>query len=352
MNTTLLRADLSLGTIDESYLADDERWKRGYGHYLPPAGHPELVGLICEREQVEAPCVVITAGASMALTCAFAAAERSRPILLPRPFYPAYTAIADTLGVRVAHYDLAPSEDDGTIADRVIAASVARDAGALLVNVPGNPLGNVLSRADMDRIEAHAGSGQKLIVIDETYAGLVFERLNADWTGAGASENVVRIRSFSKHPMLAGARIGYIVAPANLAASMRRVHWALGMCPSLGSQLMASRHLRESSGAREGALVDRLRHARDTALDALRRGGVTDVEKPRAGVFLWIPTSKYGLSGSEAATLCAASAKVRVMPGGPFGMENGIRVSFASTPQADVQTVFENLANALKHAVR
>ncbi|CAN0525276.1 unnamed protein product, partial [Scytosiphon promiscuus] len=59
-------------------------------YYGPTFGIPLLRKIIAKIEDVDIDCVIITTGASMALTSTISNLKRPGNILIPRPYYPSY----------------------------------------------------------------------------------------------------------------------------------------------------------------------------------------------------------------------------------------------------------------------
>lgn len=91
--------------------------------------------------------------------------------------------------------------------ERIIAA-LDDDAQLLILVNPNNPMGNVYSAEEMERLFAAAESHQITVLVDEAY------HYFSDETSMGyalAHEHVFVTRTFSKLFSLAGARLGYVV---------------------------------------------------------------------------------------------------------------------------------------------
>ncbi len=106
--------------------------------------------------------------------------------------------------------------------DAILAAVTDRTKIVFLAN-PNNPTGTYLPVDEVRRL--HAGlPGDVVLVIDAAYAEYV--RRNDYEAGielVSSSSNVVMTRTFSKIHGLAGLRIGWMYAPANIVDAVNRV---------------------------------------------------------------------------------------------------------------------------------
>jgi histidinol-phosphate aminotransferase len=135
---------------------------------------------------------------------------------------PGYTALVDAVspggGVAVGVPLNKALEND---LPAIAAKTNARTRAIYLVN-PHNPSGTVTAAAPfLDFVREM--SKRTTVIVDEAY--LEFEPDFAQRTAAGltrAGENVIVFRTFGKMYGLAGAAIGYAIAPRAIAASIKR----------------------------------------------------------------------------------------------------------------------------------
>ena len=91
---------------------------------------------------------------------------------------------------------------------------------AYLVN-PHNPTGTTRTRHDIEDFVDHARAG--LVVVDEAYVDFVDDPAMTTAIPLARAGRVVVLRTLSKAYGLAGLRIGYLVGPAKLVATLRRI---------------------------------------------------------------------------------------------------------------------------------
>lgn len=325
--------DLSLGVIDPELLpaaADGAGAPPALqGRYAPRAGLPPLRQVLAAMEGVAPDQVVITTGASMALTAAFATLPADRPILLPRPGFPAYANIARFLGRPAAFYDIMPPADP--VAAIAAAIAAARAAGpvpaAVVVNTPGNPLGNLLDADQVAAIQLLCRQADTLLIVDETYAGLIFDDpAGRAYIGRGCPPGMLRILSFSKKYRMAGARLGYVVGAADHLVRITDVHWTFAMSAPLDAQIMAAGIIARGGPA---DLSPVLRDLGRQAVERLAGTGAVALP-PRGGPVLWVGVPDWPGDSRSLAGLCAR-AGVLVAPGAAFGIDQppAIRCCFA-----------------------
>jgi len=304
--------------------------------YAPRGGLPPLRQAIAALEHVAAEDVVVTSGASMGLTSALAALPPGG-VLIPRPYYPPYLHASRRLGRAVHHYNLDhPAGILAAIGEQLGAHPVA----GVVLNTPGNPLGNIWNAADVRSVIAAATGVGAVVIIDETYKDLVFDPPDDPWHSEPAESGVVRLGSLSKRFRLAGHRVGYVVAESRLLADIDEAHWVFAMSTAVLSQIAALQALAKPPPV--PPLVAVLRSRRDAALDLITPTAGCACARPMAGQFLWIELPGIPTSSPDLAERCLA-AGVAVAPAEIFGSAAcAVRASFALT-ESEVESAFTRL---------
>lgn len=123
----------------------------------------------------------------------------------------------------------------GTVVSAVPDVAGLRSRGVAVLCNPNNPDGRYVPNAALVALAAQVG----LLVVDEAFADLEGPGL-----AATLPANAVVLRSFGKTYGLAGLRLGFAVAGANVAASIRRAlgPWAVsGAAVAIGTAALADR---------------------------------------------------------------------------------------------------------------
>jgi histidinol-phosphate aminotransferase len=137
--------------------------------------------------------------------------------------YPTFTYHVTGYGSHVA---TVPYRDDGYV-DLPALAALARRKRARIVYLanPDNPSG---TRAAAGEFEAFLAAipRESLVILDEAYADFVDPK---DLVAPNGDQRVVRMRTFSKAYGLAGARIGYALAPRETIATLGKIRNQYGV---------------------------------------------------------------------------------------------------------------------------
>jgi len=119
-----------------------------------------------------------------------------------------------------------------------LAAAVNERTKLICVCTPNNPTGQVLSRAEIDRVVAIAARQGAWILSDEVYRGAELDSTeSASFSGRG--ERIVVTGGLSKVYGLPGLRIGWLVAPEDEAQSALRLKDYTTIAPATISESLA-----------------------------------------------------------------------------------------------------------------
>ena len=162
-------------------------------------------------------------------------------------------------------------------------AAITPRTRLILVCTPNNPTGGVVGHDELATFLDHVPAGV-VVLVDEAYVEFV-----TDPAAARGPElfvrysNVVVARTFSKAYGLAGLRVGYGLAPTDLAAAMRVLAVPFGVTALAQAAAVASL----DAGAELDARIGPVLAERTRVVTALRALGY-DVPETQAN-FVWLP---------------------------------------------------------------
>jgi histidinol-phosphate aminotransferase len=178
-----------------------------------------LVDALAELYDVSADRVLVTRGSDEAidlLTRAFCRAGQDAVLVSP-PTFGMYAVCARIQGADVLDV---PLEADGSLDPDAVLAGVTAQTRIVYVCTPNNPTGNVVPMETLDALAA-ALQGRALLVVDEAYAE--FAGLPSATRLIDRYDHVAVLRTLSKAWSLAGARVGVLVAHADVVSLLRRI---------------------------------------------------------------------------------------------------------------------------------
>lgn len=307
----------------------------GGNQYAPGRGVPALLAAIAAHENRfyglpldPAGEILVTAGATEALAATLLALidAPTDEVVVFEPYYDAYAAIVALAGARLVtvplHFpDFQPDLDR-------LGAAVTDRTRVILVNDPHNPTGAVFSAQVREEIVRLAERHEAVIVTDEVYEHLVFDRGHVPIaTLPGARDRTLRISSAGKTFSLTGWKIGWVTGPADLVDAVLAVKQFLTYTSGTPFQHAIAVGL-ELADAYYSGVADALRRKRDLLGDGLRAAGF-GVSVAAGTYFTVADATPFLDGGSDAATFCRglpARAGVVAIP----------LTAFASTAHRDL----------------
>jgi aspartate/methionine/tyrosine aminotransferase len=197
---------------------------------------------------------------------------------------------------------------------------------------PNNPTGARLTAAELDHIARVAGRHGAWILSDEVYRGAEIDgqETASMW---GRSDRAIITSGLSKAYGLPGLRIGWIVAPPALIASLWSYHDYVTIAPGALSDRLARVALAPERRAR---LFERTRGILRRNLPLIEAwlhdaGGFHWI-KPEAGAIIYVRYD-HPINSTTLATRLREEKSVLIVPGDHFGMDGYLRLGFGEPPE-------------------
>ncbi len=282
---------------------------------------------------------------------------------------PTYLGAIQAFTSYQARYLTVPIDDEGMRMD--LLEEALRAAPKFVYVLPNfqNPTGVTLSlerRRRLVELAAHYGTP---VVEDDPYGQLRYAgghlpplvRLDAELHGCAHGERsfrgaVLYLGTLSK-TLAPGLRVGWIVAPAEVAQRLTQMKQGADLHSSTFAQMVACETARGGFLDRHVRVVREVYgRRRDTMLAALERHFPPGVRwtRPDGGLFLWV-TLPAGLD-AQALLPRALAARVAFVPGASFhargGGANTFRLNFSYSPPEAIEEGVRRLGQVLAAALR
>ena len=206
-----------------------EAIEQNYSHYTPSAGIPELRDTIAAyasrfrglAQPYERANVVVGAGAKPVIWNLMSAIlNPGDELVYADPAYPAYASAASYLEAKAIPVPLLESRNWRLDLDE-LAAKVGPKTKAVVINSPHNPTGGVLTRDDLETIAELAHKHDFLVVSDEIYSRNIYGPSFVSITQLdGMRDRTIVVDGFSKAYAMTGWRLGYVIAPEEIAKTV------------------------------------------------------------------------------------------------------------------------------------
>jgi DNA-binding transcriptional MocR family regulator len=320
--------------------------------YGTSVGYLKLRAWIAQKHGVAPENVIVTNGSMQADAFLFEQlVGAGDEVVVERPTYDRTLLSLRKRGARVHAVQLQP---DGIDTD-ALARLLEGPAGAqpkLAHVIPNfqNPAGYTLSAAKRRALLALAAQYGFVVFEDDPYVELRFEGEPIETMLSMDPERVVYASSFSK-TVCPGIRVGYLVGPRELIASVAELATNTYISPSMVAQAIvyefcASGAIERSIATVKAALSQR---AGALAQALLRELPEAEFVTPQGGYFMWVTLPP----GTDVARLfkVAAERGVAFVKGTDFlleGGENTLRLAYSGVTPEQIDEGVERLAAAYR----
>ena len=310
-------------------LASDEQREQFFNHkvvYSRPAGAEGLRAAIAEMQGVAPETVQVVTGASEALLVLFwLAAEPGANVVLPRPGYPPFSALPESLGIEIRYCNIR-KENNFRIDVEEIKGLADKNTKLVLVNSPHTPTGSTIGDAELESLHEFTSARGIQLVSDEVYHPIYHGRPSQS---AARLPHATVIHDFSKAFPLSGVRTGWMIEHD---PKRRQRYWNARTIFSISNNTPGE-ILAEIAMRNRHIILGKTQERATSNLQKLERFMAEHSEtfgwvSPQGGTtaFPWM------LSGEDARPFCQAAADrgILLVPGDCYDMPSHFRVGFAN----------------------
>ncbi|MBU7016756.1 MAG: aminotransferase class I/II-fold pyridoxal phosphate-dependent enzyme [Theionarchaea archaeon] len=265
--------------------------RKNMNFYGPSEGLPQLREAICRREKrlnnraFDPGQIIVTNGISEGISMLFGALlEKGDDVLVPGPTYPPYMAYAKFYDGNPVSYRCI--EEEGWTPDvEDLQNKITEKTKAIVVINPNNPTGSVYPEAVLRKMQDIAADNDILLISDEIYDEMVFEKEWATFPSTDAP--MVLLNGFSKVYLATGWRMGYSIF--NNCDDLKEAvlkEARIRLCTNTLCQVAAAEAL-DGSQAHIPKLVEKLRMRRDFAWKRLNEIDGVYASKPEGAFYIF-----------------------------------------------------------------
>ena len=345
------------GTPDHIREAAKEAISKGYTHYTPDAGIPELREAIAEKESakgvdISPEQVLVTPGSTGGIYSAvMATVNPGDEVLLADPWYPGYRRAVQLAGGRLVGIPTRDEEGFSLNPDVVNELASSGRAKLIIVASPNNPTGALYSREVLRAIAEIAVDRGLWVLSDEVYEKFVYEgrEFVSMLEFPGMEEHAIIVNSFSKTYAMTGWRVGYAVGPKEVIEEMGKVNLATAVCVTSIAQYAALAALKGPQDCVE-RMVREYDERRSLVVRMMRDIPGVKFAKPYGAFYVFPNVEQLGMPSEDLAKFLAREARVVVSPGYPHfgpGGRGHIRISY-STSKGRLEEAMRRIGEALE----
>ncbi len=322
--------------------------RKGWTHYGPSAGQPELRQALAEYvsrtrgvKVASDEVVVVPGGKPIIFFTILALVDDGDEVIYPNPGFPIYESMIHYVGGRAVPIQLREERDFSLDVDEL--ASLITDRTKLIIlNSPQNPTGGVLDRRDIEQIAAAIGDRNVMILSDEIYSRLLFDggQHFSIMSVPGMQERTILLDGFSKTYAMTGWRMGYGVMRPDLAAHMTRLMTNSNSCTASFTQVAGVEAIQGDQSSVDH-MRDEFQRRRDVFVAGLNKIKGFSCRMPKGAFYVFPNITGTGWKSKPLADALLEQAGVASLSGASFGEfgEGYLRFSVANS--------LENLNEAL-----
>ena len=322
--------------------------RKGWTHYGPSAGQPELRQAIAEDvsrsrgvKVTSDEVVVVPGGKPIIFFSLLALADVGDEVIYPNPGFPIYESMIDYVGAKAVPIRLREEKDFGFDVDE-LASLITERTRLIILNSPQNPTGGVLGKQHINDIATAIGDRNIMVLSDEIYSRLIFDGEHYSIMSVpGFQERTILLDGFSKTYAMTGWRMGYGVMRPDLATHITRLMTNSNSCTASFTQVAGIEAIRGDQSS-----VDHMRaefqRRRDVFVAGLNRIKGFSCRMPKGAFYVFPNITRTGWKSKKLADALLEEAGVACLSGTAFGNfgEGYLRFSVANS--------LENLNRALE----
>ncbi|MBM3176408.1 MAG: pyridoxal phosphate-dependent aminotransferase [Bacteroidetes bacterium] len=333
-----------------------------YFSYPPVNGYLDLREAIVAKYKRDAGVtykadqIVVSNGAKQSIAnVMFALLNPGDEVIIFSPYWVSYDALV-RLAEATPVFVKGGIENDFKVTAAQVEGAITAKTKAIIFSSPCNPTGSVFSKKELEAIAAVVLKHPDLLIIaDEIYEHINFTGEQVSIASfPGMQDRTIIVNGFAKGYAMTGWRVGYICAPKWVADAANKMQ---GQLTSANSSIAQRAAMVALTGDLQPTLdmVKEYKVRREIVYALLKDIPGIKANYPQ-GAFYFFPdvSSYFGKSDGKvtiknADDLCLwllDSAQVSLVPGGAFGDENCVRLSYAAS-EKDLREALARIKSAL-----
>ena len=336
---------------------------KGYTHYTPVSGYPELRKAIVTKLKRDnnldytADQIVVSTGAKQSIAnVILSLINPGDEVLLPAPYWVSYSAIADLAEGKSIEVH-SSIENDFKVTPAQLEKHITSKTKLIIFSSPCNPTGSVYSKDELSALAQMLVKHPSVYVIcDEIYEFINFT--GQPHTSLAqfpeVKDQVITVNGFSKGFAMTGWRLGYIAAPLWIAQACDKMQ---GQITSGTCSIAQMAGIAAATGDMQPTydMVAEFRQRRDLVYKLLNEIPGIKTNLPDGAFYFFFDVSHFFGKSYEGTTIknpedmsayLLKEALIALVNGEAFGDKNCLRLSYAAS-QEKLITVCQRLKDAL-----
>lgn len=332
-------------------MAAQKALDEGKTKYGPTGGEPALRSAIARKLQTDnqlnyqAENILVTNGGKHSLfDLMMTLIEPGDEVIIPAPYWLSYPEMVKLAGGTPVIVSTTP-ENRYKITPEQFRQTITPKTKLFVLNSPSNPTGMVYTPAEIQALAEIVVEHDILAVSDEIYEKILYDGVtHASIASFGTEifERSIISNGFAKAYSMTGWRVGYLAAPVEIIKAATRVqdHSTSNVCTF--AQYGALAALESSQDCVETmrlAFTER----REIMFNLINAIPGISCQKPDGAFYMFVNIAQTGMDSLQFCDALLEAENVAVIPGGAFGADDHIRLSYA-TDLPTIEKGIERLA--------
>ncbi len=320
---------------------------KGFTKYTPTAGTKELKDAVCAKFKKDNNLeyspdeILVSCGAKHSIfNIVVTLCDEDDEVILPSPYWVSYPEMIKVAEARAVI--LSTTKDSGfKITPEQLEKAIRPKTKLLILNSPSNPTGMVYSESELKELSRIITKAGIYCISDEIYEKVIYDQQHVSIASLGQDikKMTIVVNGVSKAYSMTGWRIGYAAGPKEIIQAMSNLQDHSTSNPTSIAQVASVEALTGSQDDLE-KMVREFKKRRDFMVD--RVNAITGIStiKPQGAFYCWVDISgilqksangKKIMNSMDLTDALLNGAHVAVVPGGVFGDDNYIRLSYATS---------------------
>lgn len=286
--------------------------------------------------------IIVSNGAKQCLANAFMAIlDKDDEVIIPMPYWVSYPELVKIAGGVPVVVD-SKEEHNYKYTIKSLEDKLSNKTKAIILNSPNNPTGTIYSKEELLKIAEFAKEHNLIIISDEVYEKLIYDdekHISIASLTDYAYENTIVINGLSKSAAMTGWRIGYAASNKEVIKAMTSLQSHMTSNINSITQYASIEALKNSKGSSDKMLKE-FNKRREYMINRLDNIKDINYILPNGAFYIMIDVSKfYGKSinnnlikdSLSFSKFLLEEDKVAVVPGVGFGIDNYVRLSYATS---------------------
>lgn len=322
--------------------------KDGKTKYTPTSGILDLRKSICDKFKkdnelnYDTDQIVVSTGAKQSLANTFLAIlNEGDEVIIPTPYWVSYPELVKLAG-GVPVFINTNKENDYKYSVKELRNLITSKTKAILVNSPNNPTGSIYTREELTEIAELAKEYDLIIISDEIYEKLIYDNekhISIASISKDSYERTIVINGLSKAYAMTGWRIGYSASSKEIAKLMSSVQSHVTSNINSISQYAAIEALNGQQDSIK-IMIKEFEKRRNYMIDRINKIHGLSIIRPKGAFYIMVCIENYfgkKINGEiinsslDFSKSLLNEENVAVIPGIAFGLDNYIRLSYATS---------------------